>query len=117
MLHYRDKIPTITWLGKVATGEFGDVKQIRKAIETLLKEKQGKVNVMFDCQDLGVFISERKTNKVSTVVNLYCTIITLKLSMRAVVTLRIFNKQVINYLVSNYQALLQVSCVSYSTTY
>uniref|UniRef100_A0A1B6E8N3 PID domain-containing protein n=1 Tax=Clastoptera arizonana TaxID=38151 RepID=A0A1B6E8N3_9HEMI len=58
------KTSLVTWLGKIGTGSSGDVKKIRKAIESLLKENQEKINIIFDCQDLGVAVFENTSKKI-----------------------------------------------------
>lgn len=51
--------PDVHYIGCVPTGDIGDVKQIRKAINTLLSgDKLQEVEVKFECQDMGIIVSE-----------------------------------------------------------
>lgn len=52
------------YIGRVLTGDRGDVREIRRAINQLLKEEHEKVRVVLDCHDMGVTVTRLPDNTV-----------------------------------------------------
>lgn len=52
------------YIGFVLTGDRGDVREIRRAINQLLKEENEKVRVVLDCHDMGVTVTRFADNTV-----------------------------------------------------
>lgn len=52
------------YIGCVMTGDRGDVREIRRAINQLLKEDHEKVRVALDCHDMGVAVTRVADNTV-----------------------------------------------------
>lgn len=65
-MNSRQANPDIRYIGCVPTGDIGDVKQIRNAINTLLVgDKLQEIEVKFECQDMGIIVNDLNSHTVS----------------------------------------------------